>query len=110
MSAHGPDLPFACVDCGADPTHLREGNAPTLHCAEHRPDAAAELCEACRPRASDLNHPTGMIFVGWGMGWQACARCGGSGLERTRHCSDAHCELLYGHPGVHRMGKYTKAP
>jgi len=27
------------------------------------------------------NHPTGMIFVGWGHGWQPCSSCGGSGLS-----------------------------
>lgn len=103
-----PELPFACVDCNADPTHLREGDAPALYCTAHKSDDAAELCEACRPRATDRNHPPGMVFVGWGIGWKVCTRCGGSGLERTRHCDDRHCELPYGHAGAHRMGLYIK--
>lgn len=43
---------------------------------------AAALCPSCRPLATDHNHPPGMIFVGWGHGWQPCQNCGGSGLER----------------------------
>ena len=100
--------PFACKTCGADPTHLVEAE-PTLYCSKCKPDGAAELCQSCRPRATDRNHPPGMIFVGGGHGWQPCQRCEGSGLERTRHCDDEHCELPYGHPGVHRMGLYIRA-
>ncbi len=106
------DAPFACEACGADPAYLVEAVEevePALFCLAHRPDGAAELCESCRPHAADRNHPPGMIFVGWGQGWQPCQRCGGSGLERTRHCSDKHCELPYGHDGVHRMGLYVRA-
>lgn len=114
------DAPFACATCGADPTHLadeiiehRAGRSteprPTLSCTEHKPDIADELCAACRPRATDRNHPPGMIFVGWGHGWQPCQRCGGSGLEKTRHCDDQHCELPYGHKGVHQFGLYVRA-
>jgi len=98
---------FGCVVCDADPTHLRE-QEPALFCTTHKPDGAAELCEGCRPRATDRNHPPGMIFVGWGHGWQPCKRCGGSGLERDRHCDDRYCELGYGHKGVHKMGLYVR--
>jgi hypothetical protein len=73
---------FGCEACGADPTHIVE-DAPALYCSKCRPDGATELCQACRPHATDRNHPPGMIFVGWGHGWQPCQRCGGSGLERT---------------------------
>lgn len=103
------DAPFACAACGADPTHLVETAEPALYCAKCKPEGAAELCQDCRPRATDRNHPSGMIFVGWGCGWQPCQRCGGSALERTRHCEDEHCELPHGHPGVHRMGLYVRA-
>lgn len=102
---------FGCTTCGVDPSHLREVTPelePALFCAEHKPEGAAELCEGCRPRATDRNHPPGMIFVGWGHGWQPCQRCGGSGLERDRHCDDRYCELPYGHKGVHRMGLYVR--
>ena len=101
---------FGCKTCDADPTHLADnGDDPTLYCAKCKPENAAELCENCRPRATDRNHPPGMIFVGWGHGWQPCQRCGGSGLERTRHCDDSHCELPYGHQGCHKMGLYIRA-
>jgi hypothetical protein len=91
------DNPFACETCGADPTHLADETIEhaagrsteprlALFCAEHKPDISDELCTACRPRATDRNHPSGMTFVGWGHGWQPCQRCGGSGLEKTRHC------------------------
>jgi len=75
------EAPFGCVTCGADPTHLVE-KTPALFCAKCKPANATELCQGCRPRATDLNHPPGMIFVGWGHGWQPCRCCGGSGLER----------------------------
>ena len=75
------DTPFGCDTCGADPTHLHVA-ARTLHCAAHKPDGTDDLCQSCRPRATDRNHPPGMIFVGWGHGWQPCQSCGGSGLEK----------------------------
>jgi hypothetical protein len=103
------ETPFGCKICGSDPTHLDEG-APALYCVKHKVEDAAELCQECRPRATDRNHPPGMIFVGWGHGWQPCQRCGGSGLERTRHCADHHCELPFDHRGVHQFGLYIKAP
>lgn len=78
MTSKNPDTPFGCDTCGADPAHI---HAAALYCAEHKPDGAIELCHGCRPRASDRNHPPGMIFVGWGHGWQPCTHCGGSALR-----------------------------
>lgn len=41
-----------------------------------------KLCSGrCWLQPGEVNHPAGMIFVGWGHGWQPCARCGGEGLE-----------------------------
>lgn len=76
------ETPFGCVTCNSDPTYLIE-EPPTLYCTAHKPDSAIELCRSCRPCATDQNHPSGMVFVGWGHGWQSCANCGGSGLQRT---------------------------
>lgn len=39
-------------------------------------------CHACLPEPGEVNHPAGMIFVGWGLGWQRCNVCGGSTLVR----------------------------
>ena len=39
-----------------------------------------DLCPHCAERDGESNHPTGMIFVGWGHGWQPCVHCGGSTL------------------------------
>jgi len=37
-------------------------------------------CQVCkRPDDGRVNHVHGHIFVGWGMGWQPCSACGGSG-------------------------------
>lgn len=69
-----------------------------------------ELCAVCAPDSEEVNHPVGMIFVGWGHGWQTCQECGGSGLAETKHCADSHCELPFGHPGAHRMGLYIRVP
>jgi hypothetical protein len=58
-----------------------------------RDAAGRELCPSCAPDSDEINHPTGMIFVGWGHGWQACQKCGGSGLAETippPHCEDDH--------------------
>ena len=83
MSETPSERPFGCKLCGADPTHLLRSE-PTLFCSNCKPSDAVALCASCRPRATDQNHPPGMIFVGWGHGWQACQSCGGSGLEETK--------------------------
>lgn len=41
-------------------------------------------CESCKPQEGQVNRPPGMIFVGWGHGWQVCSTCGGSGVERPK--------------------------
>lgn len=35
-------------------------------------------CPTCEPKPGEVNHPDGMIFIGWGRGWTACPDCGGS--------------------------------
>ncbi len=70
--------------------------------------AGRELCPSCAPDTVEVNHPVGMIFVGWGHGWQPCQNCGGSGLAETIHCEDSHCELPKGHDGAHKMGLYVR--
>lgn len=73
--------------------------------------AGRELCPSCAPDTEEANHPVGMIFVGWGHGWQPGQACGGSGLVETikpPHCEDSHCELPKGHTGAHKMGLYVR--
>lgn|SRR5215469_5636764 len=36
-------------------------------------------CKGCEKLPHEVNHPQGMVFVGWGRGWEPCPRCGGSG-------------------------------
>lgn len=76
------ETPFGCTTCRADPTHLVP-DPPALYCTTCKPTSAVELCPSCRPRATDRNHPSGMIFVGWGHGWQPCQICGGSALRES---------------------------
>jgi hypothetical protein len=35
-------------------------------------------CPGCKKPEGSVNHVHGHVFVGWGCGWQPCARCGGS--------------------------------
>lgn len=44
------------------------------------PSAPSVPCETCKKLDGEVNHPTGMIYVGWGHGWQPCPVCGGSGV------------------------------
>ena len=36
-------------------------------------------CKACAKQEHEVNHPPGMVFVGWGRGWQTCVTCDGTG-------------------------------
>lgn len=53
-----------------------EGLRARVKAALHPP--AGEVCPTCAPREGEVNHPPGMIFVGWGHGWQLCSNCGGT--------------------------------
>lgn len=37
-------------------------------------------CKTCERQPDEKNHPTGMIFVGWGRGWEPCVKCKGTGF------------------------------
>lgn len=39
-------------------------------------------CKNCEKKPHESNHPTGMIFVGYGLGWQHCGTCRGTGQVR----------------------------
>lgn len=41
----------------------------------------ALACSVCTLQYLGGNQPTGCVFVGWGLGWQPCQECGGSGLS-----------------------------
>lgn len=49
-----------------------------------------KVCPACEKQEGEVNHPRGMVFVGWGLGWQACPHCGGSGFESSE--DEDNCE------------------
>ncbi|MES2342295.1 MAG: hypothetical protein V4597_11500 [Pseudomonadota bacterium] len=58
-----------------------------------------ERCLGCIKLPDEKNHPPGMIFVGWGHGWQPCTKCGGSGWRPLRgpHVRGCHVvDLLTG--------------
>jgi hypothetical protein len=39
-------------------------------------------CPVCARQPGENNHPRGMIFVGWSLGWRRCTNCGGTGTIR----------------------------
>ncbi len=46
-------------------------------------DARYVACDCSTPTLGAVNHVTGHVFVGWGLGWQPCPTCGGAGrVER----------------------------
>lgn len=47
------------------------------------PAVTVQPCPDCAPKPDEVNHPKGMIFVGWGVGWKTCSTCGGSGEVTT---------------------------
>lgn len=36
-------------------------------------------CDECKRPEGAVNHVRGFMFVGWGMGWQPCSKCHGTG-------------------------------
>lgn len=40
-------------------------------------------CKVCKKKPDEVNHPPGMMFVGFGLGWQTCSNCGGTGRVRA---------------------------
>lgn len=55
------------------------------------PAARTVPCERCKKLDHEKNHPVGMIFVGWGHGWQPCPHCGGSGVVPVVRSGEAEC-------------------
>lgn len=49
------------------------------HCRQQVP------CDNCIKKPDEKNHPPGMMFIGWGHGWQPCLSCGGSALQPALH-------------------------
>ena len=55
-------------------------DAPRLAYADWLDERAeAVACPKCEKKPHEVNHPPGMMFVGWGHGWQPCPDCSGSG-------------------------------
>ena len=52
-----------------------EGPCP-LHGDQTAP--TDDTCPTCAKKPEEVNHPPGMIFVGWGTGWQTCPDCSGT--------------------------------
>jgi len=57
-----------------EPNHVRE--------AVLAPAAQPAPCDACKRLPGEQNHPAGMIFVGWGRGWEVCRECNGTQVKR----------------------------
>lgn len=51
---------------------------PVEPVAEVAVELQTEECPACKKKDGEVNHPRGMVFVGWGTGWHVCPRCNGS--------------------------------
>lgn len=43
----------------------------------------SEPCPACKKLDGEINHPPGQNYVGWGVGWQPCLACKGTGLVQA---------------------------
>jgi hypothetical protein len=43
----------------------------------------SEPCPACKKLDGEINHPPGQNYVGWGIGWQPCLACKGTGLAQA---------------------------
>ena len=41
-------------------------------------EATTVECTGCARKPGETNHPLGMVFVGFGIGWRPCPACGGS--------------------------------
>lgn len=48
------------------------------------PGQGFEQCKTCAKQPHEVNHPVGMMFVGFGLGWQPCSSCGGAGKIRSK--------------------------
>lgn len=54
--------------------HLRITAAGRAELGEGPEDS----CASCARRPGEVNHPRGMVFIGWGRGWERCMVCGGT--------------------------------
>lgn len=50
----------------------------------------AAVCSTCAKQPHEVNHPPGMIFVGWGRGWERCPDC--KGTARITVADPIECE------------------
>ncbi|MEO8035468.1 MAG: hypothetical protein ABI837_13615 [Acidobacteriota bacterium] len=51
---------------------------------ESSTNSEPEPCPDCKRPDDAVNHVTGHVFVGWGIGWQLCTTCNGSGVKNLR--------------------------
>lgn len=47
-------------------------------------DEEMKPCDTCAVKPGEVNHPQGMIFVGWGFGWVPCPACQGTGAASRK--------------------------
>lgn len=53
-------------------------DAPPAECDVDSALSEQAECKTCKRPDGTVNHVTGCIFVGWGMGWQTCPDCEGT--------------------------------
>lgn len=56
---------------------LREADSIIAYLANA---SLAGACLRCLPPKGYINHVPGHTFVGWGLGWQPCIHCRGTGV------------------------------
>jgi hypothetical protein len=64
-------------------------------------------CPGCKKQEGEVNHPPGMVFVGWGTGWQPCPRCSGSGSIPDEVLMSKDVEVLFGRDALVKLAQET---
>lgn len=75
-------VPDAMVHAVLMPQLEERGYARLVNHRDHTQSYVATVvrCDGCLPAPDAVNHVSGHIFVGWGLGWQPCLKCHGAGI------------------------------